>query len=348
MIEETEQAYEFSDSSLKPLTRKSFYTTLINTAPENPMGKEFGQLFYSVTSSDGKSYVFPSEWQDNPQPYFDAERSALYVSTALGIWRVTTDGTSKKLSSDEFDGQHYSWHNEKSYDNNAGWSSLLWITHMALSPDRRYIIYQSNRDCYGDGTDFTSVWRIDLESFDEHMILDGSSTNTINGFVTDTLVLIDKQNLLDVSTGEIRPITLPGLPNLSIVSIGHGYLVCQSYNEEDGGLASLHVFRVDPISGGLTEVITESGYFGSFVFSPSGKIAFVKYGTDPNRGYETLMLFDFAEMSTQMLDSILGEEFQKLGGVVSDASWITDNALLLNILSIVENEGVFHTWIAEW
>ena len=349
-IEETEQAYEYNNSSLNPLRRTGFYATLINSDVDDAMGVMFDWLFYSVTSSTGESFVLPSEWEigNNPALYFDSNRSALYVSTFLGIWRVSADGKSEKLTSDEYDGRHYSWHDEAAYIHESGWSGLFWVTHMTLSPDRRYIVYQSNRDCYNERNANTSIWRIDLETDEEQLILEGNAVNTINGFVTDKLALIDGRFLLDVSNGEIIPITLPDTPNRSLIDTGFGYIVCDSYKEEDAGLSSLNIFRVEPTTGTLTEVFAEIGVFRGFRFSPSGRFAHAEYGTDPNRGAETLMLFNFEKMSTQLLENVLGEVHQKLNGDIIRAQWLTDNAMLLQVISNVESKGVSSTWLAQW
>jgi len=41
---------------------------------------------------------------NEPAPLFDAEYPALYISSSLGIWRITANGDSTKLSADEFEG----------------------------------------------------------------------------------------------------------------------------------------------------------------------------------------------------------------------------------------------------
>jgi len=351
LIEETEQAFEFSGASLKNIPRTGFYVTLMNFDMDDPMLQSpFDWLFYFVRSSTGESYIFPSEWQigDDPAPRFDPEGSALYVSTSLGIWRITADGRSEKLTTDEYDGKHSSWHEMAAYDRREEMFRLFWISsHVHLSPDRRFIIHTTNRDCYENGSNM-SVWRIDLETGEEQRIVEGNAANTIDGFVTNRLVLIDQRFLLDVHSGETTPVTLPDLPNRSIVDTGHGYIVCGSYKDEDGGLSSLHIFRLEPETGALTESFTGRGVFREFRFSPSGKLAYVGYGTEPNRGAETLMLISFDDMAARLLEDTLGGAFQELGGTVARANWLTDNALLLNVWSFVENNNVYSTWIAEW
>ena len=95
-------------------------------------------------------------------------------------------------------------------------------------------------------------------------------------------------------------------------------------------------------------MFAEQGVFRGFGFSPSGRAAYVEYGSEPNRGAETLMLFDFEQKSTQLLEDMLGEEYLKIDGTVVRAKWITDNAMLLNVWSVIENVGVYRSWIAEW
>ena len=349
IIDEAEQAYEFNGSSLRIIPRTGFHVTLTNFDMDaESFQSPFDWLFYSVTSSTDKPYVLPSEWQigDSPAPLSDPGRSALYVSTALGVWRVTADGHSKQLTSDEYEGNSSSWHESAAYDRQHGMFRLFWTANAVLSPDKRFIIFRTNRDCY-DGMNM-SVWRIDLHTDEEQRILDGNAVNVINGFVTDRLALIDERFLLDVQTGAITSVTLPDLPNRSIVGTGYGYIVCESYREEDAGLSSLSVYRVEPETGALTELFTVRGVFRGLEFSPSGKFAYALYGTEPNRGAETLMLFDFDNMTTKMLEDLLGEAYQDLGGTVSRASWLTDASVLLNIFSLVDGTGVYLARIASW
>jgi len=349
VIDEAEQVYEYDGSTFQSIPRTGFHVTLMNfDIDSETFQSPFDWLFYSVTSSTGKSYVFPSEWPagDDPAPLSDPERSALYVSTSLGIWRITADGLSKQLTSDEYEGKNSSWHEMAAYDSQHGMFRLFWTATAVLSPDKRFIIFRTNRDCY-DGPNM-SIWCIDLQTDEEQRILEGNAANIINGFVTDRIALVDERFLLDVTTGMITPVTLPDLPNRSIAGTGFGYIVCESYLEEDAGLSSLSVFRVEPETGALVELFTEHGVFRGFGFSPSGKFAYASYGTEPNRGSETLMLFDFDNMTARLLEDILGETFQELGGTVSRANWLTDNSMLLNIFSIVEDMGVYDTWIANW
>jgi hypothetical protein len=351
LLYETEQANELHGTSLSMIPRTGFFVTLTDGDVDAPLGRDFDWLFYSVKSSTGETYVFPSEWEfpDSPAPFFDAERSALYVSTSLGIWQITADGVSKKLTADEYDGKHYTWHTTEAYSPNEGWSRLFWISnHIYLNPDKRFIIYTSNRDCYENWTNNMSVWRIDLATGEEQRILDSSAQNIINGFVTNKMLLIDQQFLLDVSNGELIPIELPDLPNRYIEDTGFGYIVCSSYKDEDAGLSTLHIFRVDPESGLLSEVLAQQGVFRGFGFSLSGKVAYANYGENPNHGAETLMLFDFEDMSTRLLEDVLGEAFNELGGIVVRANWLSDNTLLLWVYSFVENRSVYTTWIANW
>jgi hypothetical protein len=291
--------------------------------------------------------VFALQIGSNPAHLYDAGRSAMYVSTTLGIWRITADGLSMKLTSDEFDGKHSSQHEFEAHKGD--YFRLFWVSnHIYLSPDNRYIIYQSNRDCYDSMNSNMSVWRIDLHTNVEQRILEGNAYNTINGFVTDKLALVDQQFLLDVSTGEMIPVALPELPNRSIVDTGFGYIVCETYRDEDKGLSSLHIFHYETTTGTLVELFNERGVFRGFGFSPSGKRAFVEYGTDPNRGSETVMLFDFEKTTTQLLEDVLGETFQELDGVIIRAKWLADNTMLLNTWSRVDNTKVENTWVAVW
>jgi hypothetical protein len=350
LLAESEQAYEFDGSSLKPTPREGFYATLIEADAELPMGREYDWLFYTVTSSTANTYIFPSEWDlhNEPAPLYDAEYPALYVSTFLGIWRITANGVSTKLSADEFDGNHYSWHVAAAYSPQEGWSKLFWIANAILSPDKRYIVYRSNRDCYDDLSDNTSIWRIDLETGEEQRILEGNAVNTINGFVTDKLILVDQRFLLDVSNGKTIPITLPELPNRSIDGTGFGYIVCTSYSEDVPGVSTLLIFSIDPETGALTEMFSEQGLFYKFGFSPSGKNAYVVYGRTPNRGAETLMLFDFEKTTARLLEDVPGDAYKELDGDVIRAIWLSENAMLLNVCSVVDNKGVYLTWIAQW
>jgi hypothetical protein len=279
---------------------------------------------------------------------FDANISAFYISTSLGVWRVTAAGV-QKLTSDEYGGKHYSWYTEDAYSQADGWSKLFWVTNVCLSPDKRYIIYRSNRDCYDNPAGYTSIWRVDLETGAEQRILECNAINSIDGFVTDNLAIIDARNLLDVSTGTITPLMLPELPNRNVAAAGFGYIACTSYSEKDAdGLSSLYIFRVEPATGALTEVFTKRGYFSSFGFSPSGELAYVEYGTDPDQGVVTLMFFDFKEMTVRFLEDMLGNSYQELGGAVVRAIWLTEDAMLLNVSSVVDNKGVELTWLAEW
>ena len=108
------------------------------------------------------------------------------------------------------------------------------------------------------------------------------------------------------------------------------------------------VFSIDPMNAALTEVFNERGYFSGFGFSPSGKYAYAGYGTNPNQGVKTVMLLDFEGMTTQMLEDRVGDAFFELGGAVIRSHWLTDNAMLLNVQSVVDGKGVFETWIADW
>jgi len=348
-IYEAEQAYELSGTSLITLPRSLHRVTLKNTEMNSPMGQEFDWPFYCVTSSDGKSYVFPSEWDigDDPALMFDAEHSALYVSTFLGVWQISPDGTSRKLTTDEYNGMHYSQHDTAAYDDHIG-SSLFWTANALMSPDGSFIIYRSNRDCYTEGSENMSLWRIDLETGEEQRILEGNSVNRIDGFVTDTMVLIDQQFLLDVSTGESIQVSLPNLSNRFIESTGFGYIICSSYRDEDAGLSSLYIFRVEPETGALTDVLTISGVFRDSGFSASGRFAFATYGSDPDQGAVTALIFDLENSTIRFLEDVLGKAYNELDGIVTRAKWLTDNSMLLQVLSIIDDAGVYRTWIASW
>jgi len=348
-IQEAEQAYELSGTELSTLPRSAHRVTLINADMNSPMGQEFEWLFYCVTSSDGKSYVFPSEWDigDDPALVFDAERSVLYVSTFLGVWKISPDGTSIKLTADEYNGMHYSQHDTAAYDDHIG-SSLFWTANALISPDSRFIIYRSNRDCYDEGSENMSLWRIDLETGEEQRILEGNAVNRIDGFVTDTMMLIDQQFLLDVSTGASVQVSLPNLSNRFIESTGFGYIICSSYREEEAGLSSLYIFRVEPETGALTEVLTISGVFRDSGFSASGKYAYANYGSEPDQGAVTVLFFDLENSTIMFLEDVLGETYNELGGTVTRAKWLTGNSMLLQVLSIIDDVGVYRTWIAKW
>ena len=161
-------------------------------------------------------------------------------------------------------------------------------------------------------------------------------------------MLIDQQLLLDVSSGKLVQIELPDLPNRYLEDTGYGYIVYSSYRDEDAGLSMLHIFRVDTESGSLNEVLAQRGVFRGFGFSMSGKTAYANYGEDPNHGAETLILFDFEDMSSRSLEDVLGEAFHELGGIVVRANWLSDNTLLLWVCSFVEDRNVYNTWIASW
>ena len=327
MIEKAELTHEFDGLSFKPIPRTEFHVTLTESSAENPMGQQQDNLFYSVTTSTGEAYVFPSECPiaGKLAPQFDAKRAAFYISSALGVWRVTADGVSKKLTTDEYGGRHYSWHTEAAFSPEVGWSRLFWVSNAELSPDKQYIIYCTNRDCYADLNNNLSVWRIDLETGVEQRLLEGNAINTIDGFVTDNLAIINSRLLLDVSTGAVIPLTLPELPNRSVNAAGFGYIVCTSYKEEDNGLSTLHIFCAEPKNGTLKEVFVEQGYFTNFGFSPSGNFAYAGYGTDPERGVETLMLFDFEANTVRFLEDVLGAAYQQLGGdAVIRANWLAE------------------------
>ena len=350
VVDKAEQTYEFDGVSLKTIPRTGFIAKLtIYDMEEENLRSDFDWLFYSVTTSSGKSYVLPSDWQvgDDPAVLSDTERSAMYVSTSLGIWRITADQRSVKITSDEYNGMHSSWHEKAAFDNRYGMPRLFWIAHATLSPDRRYIIYQTNRDCYNEDEN-TSIWRIDLQTGEEQRLVEGNADNTINGFVTDSIALIDEQFLLEVTTGKTVPVTFPDLPNRSVIDTGFGYVACYSYKEEDAGQSSVTVFSIDTANAELTEIITERGYFSDFGFSPYGKYASVGYGTDPNQGVTTVMIFDFEAKTIQMLEEKLGGAYNELSGAVIRSHWLADNAMLLNVQSVVDNKGVFKTWLVQW
>ena len=62
----------------------------------------------------------------------------------------------------------------------------------------------------------------------------------------------------------------------------------------------------------------------------------------------SLMLFDFEKTTVRLLEDVLGDAYQELDGDVIRAIWLSENAMLLNVCSVVDNKGVYLTWLAQW
>ena len=285
----------------------------------------FDVLLYS-TSIGNDSFIFPSEWGNQPCGFIPvSEKSTYVIYTDMGIWSINpNEMIAKKLSTDTFLGEDQTeiGHKIKALHTDG---YLTWIENVCISPDCSFIVYRTNRDC--NVLNESSIWGIDLITGEERQLVSSAYNNDIVGFVSDSQIVVGALNstqMIDVYSCEAINLTLPELPNFCVKAVNKGVIAYSSYQEGSSDV-TMFISSIDKLTGVVADISKVIGYLdGEPRFSPDGNRIAICYGSDPMAGVVDVIIVDVSTKSQVLLTSLIKTNNHEYGNITY-FRWVNPN-----------------------
>ena len=261
-INEHTKAYTVIDGATKEITLETFYINLDELSNElyNSSFEGSNEYLFYKASVNEDVFAFPSEWGNQPFGFIEAsEDNSYYIYWHLGIWKINTDDlTIDKITSDEYNGKSYVDIRNEMNDNDG---YLVWIDSAEISPNNEYIVYRTNRG--SENSSETSLWKIDLNTLVEEMILEENLYNDIVGFASDDVIVVGSTGntrLVNLKNSNVQKIEIPQVENMSVQSVKNGKLIYKTYEEGMSDYTTI-LNELDLENGEITELDRFAGYY---------------------------------------------------------------------------------------
>lgn len=272
-------------------------------------------------------FVFPLEWDNQPYNFICNSKENLFVVyTDLGIWRIDiSDNSAVKISSDpQVDANRVT--PDEGY--------IVWIDNAMLSPSGSYIVYRSNRD--SKNLDYTSIWKINLETGNETKIINAAENNDIVGFIDENNIVtgsINETKIVNIINGNTININVPDVPNMVVKAVNKGKFVYTGY-PDGSSISTAYIGELNTITGKIKPITTITGYLDADVsFTPSGNKIAIGYGEEPANGINDIVVVDFTNNTGKRTENsaekfnIINTEKKK---VINKYLWFDEDAIFVN------------------
>ena len=264
-INEHTKAYTVVDGTTKEVKLEKFYINLDELSNELYNSSFEGSneyLFYKAKVNEDV-FVFPSEWGNQPFGFIEAsEDNSYYIYWYLGVWKINTDNlTIEKITSDEYNGKSYMDIRNEMNTEDGGY--LVWIDSAMISPDNEYIVYRSNRG--SENSSETSIWKLDLNTLVEEMVLVENLYNDIIGFASDDVIVVgstENTRLVNLKNSNVQKIEIPQVENMTVQSVKNGKLIYRTYKDSpESKITVLNELNLE--TGELTELTRFEGDYSN-------------------------------------------------------------------------------------